>query len=184
MKIHFYRTDVADSVDEVGDVLMRLKAMSLEDRECIVNGKTMFLERCHARKGLHEMEFTQRRTHNGPGYSRQGHETRDFDLEENAGFGEQTAAGWSSQNYLAAQYNHYGVRPSAIAVYLGRFFRPDPSSDRPIPLFSLTPEIDSGVYTKFVNSRKKQPAEAQRPDVHRSRPVPGTHRDSVAGPAR
>ena len=155
MKIHFYRTDVADSVDEIGDVLRRLQFMALDNRERIVNRKTMFLERCRVRRGLHEMEFTQRRTHNGPGYSRQGHETRDFDLEENAGFGEQTAAVWSPQNYLAAQYNHYGVRPSAIAVYLEQFFRPDPDSDRPSPLFSLTPEIDPGVYAKFINSRKK-----------------------------
>lgn len=64
MKIHFYRTDVADSVDEIGDVLGRLQDMPLDDRERIVNGKTMFLERCHLRQGLHEMEFTQRRTHN------------------------------------------------------------------------------------------------------------------------
>ena len=155
MKIHFYRTDVADSVDEIGDVLGRLQTMAFDNRERIVNRKTMFLERCRVRQGLHEMEFTQRRTHNGPGYSRQGHETRDFDLEENAGFGEQTAAVWSPQNYLAAQYNHYGVRPSAIAVYLEQFFRPDPDSDRPNPLFSLTPEIDPGVYAKFINSRKR-----------------------------
>ena len=155
MRIHFYRTDVTDSVDEVSDVFKRLQAMSLGDRERVVNGKTIFLERCHVRRGLHEVEFTQRRTHNGPGYSRQGHETRDFDLEEDAGFGEQTAAVWSPQNYLAAQYNHYGVRPSAIAVYLEQFFRPDPDSDSPSAVFSLIPEIDPGVYAKFINSRKR-----------------------------
>ena len=35
-----------------------------------------------------------------------------------------------------------------------------------------------------TQARRRQPAEAQRPDVHRSCPVPSPHRDPLAGPAR
>ena len=44
--------------------------------------------------------------------------------------------------------------------------------------------VDNRTRAPGTQARRRQPAEAQRPDVHRSCPVPGPYRDPLAGPAR
>ena len=44
--------------------------------------------------------------------------------------------------------------------------------------------VDNRTRAPGTQARRRQPAEAQRADVHRSCPVPGPHRDPLAGPAR
>lgn len=153
MKIHFYQIEITDSRDAVSDVLDRIRGLSLENRERDINDKTVFLERNNKQGGLYEMDFTQRRIQNGPGYSRRGEETVDFDLEDDAGFGEQTAAIWSPRGYLVVQYNHYGVRPSTIGVYLEQFLDKGDSANRPI--LTLKPVISDRVYAKFIGSQRQ-----------------------------
>lgn len=154
MKIHFYQIEITDGRDAMSDVLDKIYLLSLEDRERDINGKTVFLERNNKQGGLYEMDFTQRRIQNGPGYSRRGEETVDFDLEDDAGFGEQTAAIWSPRGYLVVQYNHYGVRPSTIGVYLEQFLdKGDPGNKQ--PMLTLKPVINDNVYAKFIKSQRQ-----------------------------
>lgn len=154
MKIHFYQTEITDSRDALSDILDKIYLLSLEDRERDIKGKTVFLERNSKQGGLYEMDFTQRRIQNGPGYSRRGEETVDFDLEDDAGFGEQTAAIWSPKGYLVVQYNHYGVRPSTIGVYLEQFLHKGNPGNKQ-PMLTLKPVIDDNVYAKFIKSQRK-----------------------------
>ena len=154
MKIHFYQAEITDSPDAMSDVLDRIHKLSLEDRERDVKGKTVFLEKDDNQGGLYEMDFTQRRIQNGPGYSKKGKETADFDLEADAGFGEQTAAIWAPKGYLVVQYNHYGVRPSTIGVYLQQFLDRGNSGNRQ-PMLTLKPVINDNVYAKFIKSQRK-----------------------------
>lgn len=128
--------------------------MPLVDREREINGKAVFLEACDARNGFYEMDFTQRRTQNGPGYSRKGEKTTDFGLDADAGFGEQAAAVWSQKGYFAVQYNHYGVRPSSIRNYLQRFLESDASSSGRA-LLSLNPVLDNMAFARLVRSEKQ-----------------------------
>lgn len=153
MKIHFYQTEITDSHDAVSDVLDRIHGLSLENRERDINGKTVFLEKNNKQGELYEMDFTQRRIQNGPGYSKKGEETADFDLEDDAGFGEQTAAIWSPKGYLVVQYNHHGVRPSTIGFYLEQFLDKGGSANRPI--LTIKPVINDRVYAKFIGSQKQ-----------------------------
>ena len=153
MKIHFYQAEITDSPDAMSDVLDRIHKLSLEDRERDVKGKTVFLEKDDNQGGLYEMDFTQRRIQNGPGYSKKGKETADFDLEADAGFGEQTAAIWAPKGYLVVQYNHYGVRPSTIGVYLEHFLDNGNSDNK--PLLRLKPVINDKVYAKFFGSQRQ-----------------------------
>lgn len=153
MKIHFYQIEITDSRDAVSDVLDRIRGLSLENRERDINDKTVFLERNNKQGELYEMDFTQRRIQNGPGYSKKGKETTDFDLEADAGFGEQTAAIWSPKGYLVVQYNHHGVRPSTIGVYLEQFLhKGDPGNRQPL---TLKPVINDNVYAKFIKSQRQ-----------------------------
>ena len=153
MKIHFYQTEITDSPDAMSDVLDRIHKLSLEKRERDINGKTVFLERSNNQGKNYEMDFTQRRIQNGPGYSKKGKETTDFDLEADAGFGEQTAAIWSPKGYLVVQYNHYGVRPSTIGSYLEQFLYNGTSNNK--PMLTLKPVINSKVYAKFIGSQRQ-----------------------------
>ena len=87
------------------------------------------------------MDFTWRRTENGPGYSVSGKETEDFDLEEDAGFGEQTAVIYHiEKEYISAQYNHLGPRANDIAHYFSQF-----STGASQDYFDWIPELDEEV---------------------------------------
>ena len=149
MKIHFYTVEPPNIHDDMARILDQIGKMSISEREHDINGKTVFLEKINGENNRYEMDFTQRRVENGPGYSRKGKPTVDFLLEKNAGFGEQTAAIWSS-GYLAVQYNHYGVRPSTIEHYLQKILHSRESDQS--GLLSINPVIDKTILAKFFQS--------------------------------
>lgn len=151
MKIHFYQVEIENSPDDLPAVLDRIRRYSLEHRERTINNKPVFLEVCNRRPNRsYELDFTQRRIRNGPGYSRRGAQTTDFPMEDGAGFGEQTAAIWSPSGHLAVQYNHHGVRPGTIRDYLCLFLRAD--TDSTIPVLSLLPVVAADVYARLRDS--------------------------------
>lgn len=153
MKVHFYEVKIENSVVTVGDVLARIQDTNLHTREREVGTKPMFLERCHKNRGLFEMDFTQRRMQNGPGYSERGRATLDFDLGR-GGFGEQTGAIWSPRGFMAVQYNHYGVRPGSVAKYLSLFLK---ESDRQTgSTLTFDPVIDSAALARLMNSERQK----------------------------
>ena len=154
MKIHFFTVEVENSPDEISTVLENLRESTLEDREREIKNKPMFLEICdQGENGSYELDFTQRRVQNGPGYSRRGELTTDFNLEEGAGFGEQTAAIWSMSGHLVVQYNHYGVRVSAISDYLQSFLRPN--HDGISPVLSIVPVVETDAYVRLIRSTEQ-----------------------------
>lgn len=151
MKIHFFEMVIENSDEDPMSLIDRIRVMSLAERDIVVNEKNMLLETANVGgelKDMWELDFTQRRVQNGPGHSRRGQLTADFDLGEDAGFGEQTAAILSSNSYMAVQYNHYGVRPSAIATYLGRFL-PDG------PFVALRPVLTDDAFARLQRSHKQ-----------------------------
>lgn len=155
MKVHLYRVDLENADETLSQALDRVGGQGLRDREVrLSDGKTVYLERCEPKRGLYEMDFTQRRTRNGPGYSRPGKETEDFDIEEAAGFGEQTAALWSeASGYMAVQYNHHGVRPGAVESYLAGLLLRGRRRDRgELPSLSLTHVVDDKAFARFLDS--------------------------------
>ena len=54
-----------------------INGLQPSDRELRIHGKDVFPERCGQKDGTYEMEFTQRRIHNGRGYSGKGQPTAD-----------------------------------------------------------------------------------------------------------
>ena len=180
MKIHYFQIEIQGSPVGVADLLDDIRSRPLGQRERRIQEKDVFLERCSKVSGSYEMEFTQRRTQNGPGHSQPGKQTTDFPLAQGAGFGEQAAAIWSPRGYLAAQYNHYGVRPSGIRAYLERFLgnRGGHSFDSPAVL--MRPVIDQGVLARLYRSEKQSrfecaiAAEAITPEMARANVALGT----------
>ncbi len=157
MKIHFFEVEIISSSDEMlSDVLDRICGRAIGNREREVNNKRVFLETCNRNEdaSLYEMDFTARRTTNGPGHSRRGRQTEDFDLQDDGGFGEQTAALWSSLGYMAVQYNHHGIRPAAIGYYLQRFL--SRGATQTPPQLKLKPVVDENVFARLLNSRMRK----------------------------
>ena len=104
MKVHFFEVALENSSEDPTSLIDRIRGLPLPDRDIDVNGKYMLLETVDVageRGDVRELDFTQRRVQNGPGHSRRGQPTADFDLGQDAGFGEQTAAILSSSNYMA-----------------------------------------------------------------------------------
>ena len=152
MKIHFYRIKIEHSALTVADLFDQIFDKSQEQREQFIYKKYVFLERCSPARDWYELEFTQRRVQNGPGYSRRGHPTTDFPLEEDAGFGEHTAAIWSVSGFIAIQYNHHGVRPSGIRAYLQKFVGRTQWSATGPPAVVLEPVIAADALARLMNS--------------------------------
>lgn len=153
MKIHFYKVEPPDIHDDLAHILDQIGRKPISKRELDIGGKIVFLEELNKRSTSYEMDFTQRRVENGPGHSKKGKPTEDFKLDPDAGFGEQTAAIWSSE-HLAVQYNHYGVRPSTIRGYLQKILHGQ-TSDQSDPL-SIIPVVDDEVFAKFLKSKQQK----------------------------
>lgn len=149
MKIHFYKVEPSNIHDDLTHILDQIGKKPISKRKRDIGGKIVFLEELNKRVTRYEMDFTQRRVENGPGYSKKGKPTEDFELEDEAGFGEQAAAIWS-KGYLAVQYNHYGVRPSTIRGYLQEILHDQKSGQ---PDLSMIPVTDDRAYVRFLGSQ-------------------------------
>ena len=148
MKIHFYQNQAVEESRSLSGVIEEIKGLDLKERERLVNGKTVLLETIEESDNFFKMDFTQRRIHNGPGYSRPGSETEDFEIERGAGFGEQTALVYApDKEYLAIQYNHFGLRSPAIAAYFGMF-----GGSRHADSFEFDSVVNEEIYAKLLRS--------------------------------
>lgn len=127
MKITLYENRPIDGEQPLEDALNGCTGRPLGDRESGPDDRRIFLETCtQTRQGWYKMDFTLRRREHGPGLSKPGQATRDFSLNPDEGFGEQTAAVYAPEhNLVAVQYNHYGPKAGRIAGYLNEFSQED-----------------------------------------------------------
>ena len=154
MKIHLYKNEPDRSSQSLLNTIKQISGMSLRQREKVVREKIIFLEdfKEMSAGGFYAVDFTTRREDNGPGYSVSGKETKDFPLENDAGFGEQTAFFYHlEKEYLAVQYNQYGPRAANIAKYFSEFSTDDEEPDN----FDWKPVFDDNVMQKLQRSKSK-----------------------------
>lgn len=131
------------------DVIKQIWAS--HNTEKLVNQKMIFSESGDFVDDRAYMDFTYRRVTNGPGYSAPGVDTADFDIEKDAGFGEQTAIVYDpDQEYVAVQYNHHGPRAGVIAEYFSHF-----SDGQQTDHYSWDPAIRKDVYAKLQRSAQQ-----------------------------
>jgi hypothetical protein len=133
------------------DLKSRLEAIvktPLKERNRLRKNDYIRLE-AHAQRGhLWFCDFVKIRTHHGPARAGLSRPAKGFDLLDDEGFGEETCFLWDSTNdWCVIQYNHYGVRPAAIAEYLGLFVHNQPV------LLELLPKLDDKIHAK-INAKK------------------------------
>ena len=122
MKINLYEVK-SPATASVADICRQLKGKSLEDRVLSINGYPMKMERCDESSSDPKVVFADfcKHSHYGPGLSSKEKETTTFDMEEEQGFGDMVAMlATDDGKYAMVQFNHRGVRASAIAKYLSK----------------------------------------------------------------
>lgn len=133
------------------DVLGRLDVIlktPLKDRNRARNADFIRLETHEQRGNLWLCDFVKIRMDHGPSKAGLSVAAKGFDLRTDEGFGEETAFLWDSTNdWCVVQYNHYGVRPTAIAEYLSLFVHENPA------LLELLPKLDDKIQAK-INAKK------------------------------
>ena len=149
MKVLLYRnTNLGDDFS-LAKVLENCMKLKLADREQPLGGKAVVLEDVIKESNeLYKMEFTLRREDSGPGRSRRGKATEDFELKANEGFGEQAAALYSPRSDLVAvQYNHFGPRAHAMVGCLWHICKIDRKENTG---FHWDPVLDDATMAKLT----------------------------------
>lgn len=122
MKIHAFRVVARGNVS-LTDTLQHIRALPFDDRLRSAAGTEVRLEEAQPVGNVWQLDFGLLRDE-GPGRASRNGPIRDFDLEEDEAFGEETAALFYEQsNFLILQYNHYGPKAQAVQSYLYRFAR-------------------------------------------------------------
>jgi len=120
MKIHAYRIVPRGNIT-LDAVLEHLSALSLQQRLRTVSDVQMRLEEGVKQNNGWLLDFGMIR-HDGPGRASATTPIADFDLQDDEGFGQETAAYFDpGTGFMTLQYNHYGPRQGRIQSYLYRF---------------------------------------------------------------
>lgn len=125
MKVHLFRVMTVDGAESLQDLLATIAADELEDRLRNVGQQEIRLESIlPPHTGLNRsaywlLDFTKLRFEHGPGKISRNAAIEGFELEDEEGFGEETAALFDPvSQHLLIQYNHNGPRAGKIEEYL------------------------------------------------------------------
>lgn len=147
MKVYAFKVEKSEDSANLSDVLSELDAQNdLRERIRIVNQTELRAEAIEFRNGVWFMDFVRIRTAHGPGKVGRDTEVEGFEFEDEEGFGEETAALYDPQTeYLLIQYNHFGVRPAAVADYLSSYV------ENANNLYTFKPKYDEDVERRLLN---------------------------------
>lgn len=148
LKIHLFRVNAIEGAEPLQDLLVRIDADPLEDRVRHCGGGDYRLEdikRPAAGSSIWELNFVRLRAEHGPGKVSRTEKLAGFDMGEDDYFGEDTAVLYDqSTRYAVVQYNHWGVRPNAIAQYLSAY-REDVNN-----IYTLNVKLDLNAERKYA----------------------------------
>ena len=149
MKVHYYSYRVLNSNESLKRVIQRISNLELGSREHGAERSPILAEHISVGTEFIETDFTLRRMTGGPGLSKRGEQTKDFEFTEGQGFGEQTAVVWSVDGYAAVQYNHRGPKSVGIQNYLKSFIRGGEDTE-----LELLPFVDPDIWNRFLSSNE------------------------------
>jgi len=144
MKIELYKIEKDPTTFDVGGRISHIEERPLGDRNFQRGADFIRLEALERRGPLWLCDFVRLRMNHGPSKAGLEQPAQGFGLGDDEGFGEETAFLWDSRNdWCVVQYNHHGVRPNAIADYLGMFIHDAHAR------LDLMPKIDAGIHAKL-----------------------------------
>lgn len=149
LKIHLFRVNAFEGAEPLQDLLARIDADPLEGRVRHCGGGDYRLEDIKqpaAGSTIWELNFVRLRAGHGPGKVSRTEKLAGFDMGEGDYFGEDTAVLYDQNTrYAVVQYNHWGVRPNAIAQYLSGY-REDVNN-----IYALNVKLDLDAERKYAN---------------------------------
>jgi hypothetical protein len=136
MNVNLYKVTRGTGVAPLEELLAFAASLSLEDRLRRVGSYDTRLE--HIAPPNSEgntsdwwlLDFVKLRYEQGPGKAGRSTPIQGFDMDDDQGFGEETAVLYDpATKYMLVQYNHHGVRASRIEDYLNQMHHnPDNAS--------------------------------------------------------
>lgn len=125
LRVNLFKLREGDDSSPLSDLLELIDAHTLEQRTRKVGYQYYRLETIegpHGPRSYWLLDFCKLRYDDGPGRASRVAATKSFDLAEDEGFAEETAALYDPDSgFLAIQYNHHGPRSGVIATYLSAY---------------------------------------------------------------
>jgi hypothetical protein len=169
VRINCYRVTPSHGSMPVEQMINTIRRDAIEDRARPFHGEDMRLEQITpvAHKGTGEryyyLDFVRLRDTHGPGRASRARAVEGFELDEDEYFGEETAAMFRpATGYLLLQYNHYGVKPTAVAEYFGQYLghaanayelnvKADPDAERVFARQNIIRKVELGIDLTAMN---------------------------------
>lgn len=128
MKVHLFEVRTIKGGEPLEDLLARIQAEDLDERLRKIGYQEIRLESLSGPGDEGNdtpywlLDFTKLRFEHGPGKISRDAPIEGFDLEQNEGFGEETAALYDpTTQHMILQYNHNGPRSGTIEAYLSAY---------------------------------------------------------------
>ena len=153
MKTHLYRIERRDGTDDIEELLFQLEQKTLQQRNRTLEGYTNRIEQVqfeeHDRTRCVLVNYVKLRMDHGPGRAGRNRPTQGFNLAQDEGFAEETAAPFDLEHdHVIVEYNHHGARASSLCDYLGAI---GPEGRN---LFEFMPCLDQQVYERVYRLQK------------------------------
>lgn len=145
----FGMTALNSQANSLEEILVDIEFDDLESRLRIIDKNPVRIEHIEkSEDGMWLMDFVKLRDVHGPGKASMGSPVQGFEFEEGEVFCEETAALYSPEtNHIIIQYNHFGVRHSAIEEYFSSYVESENN------IYGLKPKYDDEVDNKFRNRK-------------------------------
>lgn len=148
MKIQKFRVARhSRNVPKLGDLLTQIEGDAIANRTRTINGVKFRLDNVvlDQATGLWLLNFVRNRTGHGPGRFHATQSIQGFTFASGESFGEDTAALYDpTTRYMYIQYNHIGVRHSAMAAYLSMYSGHEPG-------YRIAPKLEHDAERRFQN---------------------------------
>lgn len=152
IKVHYYYVLVPEGVASVSDTLTGLQAVPLDQRVRQIGTHRIRLDEvtsvAQANGAVNwHLKFTKFRDDIWPGVSNFAAPAKDLELNDDEYLSEETLVVFSTyQNRLVIQYNHFGVRASAVKEYLNAVLQ-NPNG------YSLSPVLTNEALQKYESKQ-------------------------------
>jgi len=168
IKVHLFKVNEWEDSDTLDQLLTAISQDDISQRVRKCGGSEYRLEEITPpANGSSEwiLNFVKMRTNHGPGRVSRKTKLSSFEMADEDFFGEDTAVIYnSSSNYAYVQYNHWGVRPHAIAQYLSSYrsdknnvynlnIKLDFSAERKYQSQTIQRKIEIGIDLTKMNAR-------------------------------
>lgn len=148
MKIQKFRVARhSRAVPKLADLLTQIQGDAIASRTRTINGVKFRLDDVVQDRatGVWLMNFVRNRTGHGPGRFHASQSIQGFSFASGESFGEDTAALYDpATRYMYIQYNHIGVRHSAMATYLSIYSGYEPG-------YRISPKLEHDAERRFQN---------------------------------